>query len=270
MKYIRINIIVVFILASCCYATIPDKKMVIWYKQPAKQWVEALPVGNGRLGAMVYSDLCCETIQLNENTVWAGEPNRNDNPDAKEALPEIRKLIFEGKYKEAQGLVNQKFVSKTSQGIPYQTVGNLKLTFHRHEKYTNYFRELDLRNAVVTSHYKSNGINYKSETFASYPHQGIITCVSADHEGVKGNENFEVKVKIVTMGGTAITNKTANDVNNTDEAAIYKTIATNFNNYNNLSANADELATIYLQNALKKDYDQLLKDHITNYQMKHI
>src|SRR5665647_1053382 len=80
----------------------------LWYTSPAKQWVEALPVGNGRLGAMVFGDPINEVIQLNENTVWAGSPNRNDNPDAKEALPEVRKLIFEGKYREAQDIVNQK------------------------------------------------------------------------------------------------------------------------------------------------------------------
>ena len=86
----------------------------LWYNQPAKQWVEALPVGNGRLGAMVFGDPVKEVIQLNENTIWAGGPNRNDNPDAREALPEVRELVFEGKYKEAQDLINSKFISKTS------------------------------------------------------------------------------------------------------------------------------------------------------------
>ena len=79
----------------------------LWYNQPAKQWVEALPVGNGRLGAMVFGNPSKEKIQLNENTVWAGQPYRNDNPDAKEALLKVRQLIFEGKYDEAQNLVNQ-------------------------------------------------------------------------------------------------------------------------------------------------------------------
>ena len=78
-----------------------EQYLKLWYTQPAKQWVEALPVGNGRLGAMVYGDPSKELIQLNENTVWAGSPYRNDNPDAREALPEVRRLIFEGKYKEA-------------------------------------------------------------------------------------------------------------------------------------------------------------------------
>ncbi len=104
-----------------------DSYLKLWYTKPAKQWVEALPVGNGRLGAMVYGDPLKELIQLNENTVWAGSPYRNDNPDAREALPEVRKLIFEGKYKEAQDMVNQKFISKISNGMPYQTMGNLRL-----------------------------------------------------------------------------------------------------------------------------------------------
>src|SRR5678815_4622250 len=88
----------------------------LWYRQPATEWVEALPIGNGRLGAMVYGDPLNEQFQLNENTIWAGQPNRNDNPDAKDALPGARKLIFEGKYQEAQDLVNNKFISKKSHG----------------------------------------------------------------------------------------------------------------------------------------------------------
>ncbi len=114
-----------------------EKALKLWYNQPAKQWVEALPVGNGRLGAMIYGDPVNEIIQLNENTVYAGGPNRNDNPEAKAALPEVRKLIFEGKYKEAQDIINQKFISKTSHGMPYQTVGNLNLKFSGHENVTS-------------------------------------------------------------------------------------------------------------------------------------
>ena len=104
----------------------------LWYEQPAKQWVEALPVGNGRLGAMIYGDPVNEVIQLNEETLWAGQPNRNDNPDAKGSLEEVRKLIFDGKYKEAQDLVNKNFITKASHGMPYQTVGNLKLIGRAH------------------------------------------------------------------------------------------------------------------------------------------
>jgi len=155
----------------------------LWYNRPAKQWVEALPVGNGRLGAMVYGDPSNELIQLNENTVWAGSPNRNDNPDAKEALPEVRKLIFEGKYYEAQDLANKNFISKTSHGMSYQTVGNLKLSFPGHKDFSDYYRELDLEKAVVTSRYKVNGVNYNSSVFSSFPDQVIIERIEADKAG---------------------------------------------------------------------------------------
>ena len=146
-KFLLFWIPALLLLIGC--AAQDDTLLKLWYVSPAKQWTEALPVGNGRLGAMVFGDPCNEVIQLNENTVWAGQPNRNDNPDAKGALPEVRKLIFEGKYKEAQDLVNRTMISKTSHGMPYQTVGNLKLSFPGHEDYSGYYRELDIEKAVV-------------------------------------------------------------------------------------------------------------------------
>lgn len=278
-----------------------DSLLRLWYAHPARQWVEALPVGNGRLGAMVFGNPYKEVIQLNENTVWAGEPNRNDNPNAKEALPEVRKLIFKSKYKEAQDLVNQKFISKTSQGMPYQTVGNLRLLFPGHENYSNYYRELDIEKAIATTRYTSDGINYQTVVFSSFPDQVIIVRISSDkkgsvsfsanidrpsmvnvstngnneldmsgvtsdHETVKGNVQFEAKVKILTTGGAVSASDTTFNVANADVATIYISIATNFKNYHDISANADERATAYLQNALKKNYDQALKDHIADYQ----
>jgi len=273
----------------------------LWYTSPAKQWVEALPVGNGRLGAMVYGDPCKEVIQLNENTVWAGSPCRNDNPDAREALPEVRKLIFEGKYKEAQDLINQKFISKISQGMPYQTVGNLKLLFPGHENYSEYYRELNIEDAVVSSHYNLTGVNYKTTVFSSFPDQVIIVRIFADKPGsvnfsatmdrpskvtvstsgnnelvlsgktndfekVKGNVQFEAKVKILTSGGAVSAVDTTLVVSNADDATIYISIGSNFRNYNDISVNAGEKANTLLENALKKNYDQALKDHIADYQ----
>lgn len=278
-----------------------DTQLKLWYTSPAKQWVEALPVGNGRLGAMIFGNPCNEVIQLNENSVWAGQPNRNDNPDAREALPEVRKLIFEGKYREAQDLINQKFITKTSHGMPFQTAGNLKLTFSGHDNYSDYYRELDIDNAVVSSRYSLNGINYKTSAIASFPDQVIIIRISADKPGsvsfsatmdrpsevnastmrnnvlimsgktndfetVKGNVQFEAKVKILTSGGSVAATDTSLNVTNTDAASIYISIASSFINYNDINANASERADDYLQKALKKSYDQALKDHITDYQ----
>ncbi len=278
-----------------------DSLLKLWYTRPAKQWVEALPVGNGRLGAMVYGDPSRETIQLNENTVWAGQPYRNDNPDSREALPEVRRLIFEGKVKEAQDLINQKFISKISHGMPYQTVGNLRLLFPGHENYSGYYRELDIEKAVVSSHYTVKGVKYNTTVFSSAPDQIIIIRISADKPGsvsfsatmdrpsktdisirgnnelvlsgktsdfdkVKGNVQFEARTKIMTTGGTVSAIDTALNVTNADAATIYISMATGFKNYNDISANAGERTTAYLQNAMKKSYDQILKDHITDYQ----
>jgi len=272
----------------------------LWYNEPAQQWVEALPVGNGRLGAMVFGGPAEEVIQLNENTVWAGRPNRNDNPEAREALPEVRKLIFEGKYGEAQQLVNQKFISKTSQGMPYETVGNLKLNFVGHENYTNYRRELDLEKAVATSSYRANGVNYKTEVFSSFPDQVIVVRMVADkpgalsftatmdrpvnaevstkgsdelvlsgktgnHEGVEGKVQFQAKAKIQNTGGTVNATETGLHVEQADEVTIYISIASNFNSYKDISGNAGERADAYLQKALKKNAEALYRDHVADY-----
>lgn len=278
-----------------------DSQLKLWYTQPAKQWVEALPVGNGRLGAMVFGDPSRETIQLNENTVWAGQPNRNDNPNAKAVLYEVRKLIFEGRYKEAQDLVNQNFISKTSQGMPYQTVGNLNLQFPGHESYTNYYRELDIENAITSSRYSINGINYSTKVFSSFPDQIIIAQIKADkpgavtfsatmdrpskvnvstrgndelilsgitsdHETVKGAVKFEAIAKIVTDGGSVSASDTMLTVSNANVATIYISMGSNFKNYSDISASADKRATAWLKNALKKNYEEIEKAHIADYQ----
>ncbi len=255
-----------------------DGLLKLWYEQPAKQWVEALPVGNGRLGAMIFGDPSNEVIQLNEETVWAGGPNRNDNLNAKEALPKVQKLIFDGKYKEADSLVNATMISKTSHGMSYQTVGNLKLTFPDHENFTDYYRELDLSKAIVTSHYTANGVKYETSVFSSYPDQVIIakikadkngsinfsatmdrpspavvkvtakkneltmTGITSDQEGVKGAVKFEAKVKIVTEGGSVKAKDGILNVSNADVATIYISIASSFNNYLDVSGNADARA----------------------------
>lgn len=273
----------------------------LWYHQSAKQWVEALPIGNGRLGAMVFGDPVKEEIQLNENTVWAGQPHRNDNPEAREALPQVRQLIFAGKYQEAQDLVNQKFISKTSHGMPYQTVGNLYLSFPGHENFTNYHRELNVETAVTTTRYEVDGVTYQREAFASFPDQVIIFRITAnkpnainftaamnrpgqveistdgkdklilsgvtgDCDSIKGAVKFQAQVKIETEGGSVVPTTDSIIVNNVNVATIYISIASSFKNYNDISANPAERAKTYLQNALKKNYAQALSDHRADYQ----
>lgn len=278
-----------------------DSLLRLWYNHPAKQWVEALPLGNGRLGAMVYGDPAKEVIQLNENTVWGGQPNRNDNPTAREALPQVRRLIFEGKYKEAQDLVNQKFISKISQGMPYQTVGNLRMVFSGHEHYTDYYRELDIAKAVETTRYTVDGVHYERQAFASFPDQVIIVRITSDKPGsiifsasmdrpaavkistrgdntlimsgvtgdcdsVKGAVRFEAQVKVLTSGGSISHSDTSLLVANADTATLYVSIASSFKNYADISADADAKANTYLHNALKKDFGQALRDNVAAYQ----
>jgi alpha-L-fucosidase 2 len=278
-----------------------DSLLKLWYTRPAEQWVEALPVGNGRLGAMIFGDPARELIQLNENTVWAGQPNRNDNPAAREALPEVRQLIFEGNYREAQDLINEKFISKTSHGMPYQTAGNLRLFFPGHEHYSGYNRELDLERAVVTTRYQVEGVNFRTQYFASCPDQVIMARISADrpgsvsftasmdrpsevqvatagnnvlvlsgrtgdHETVKGRVEFTAVTKILVKGGEITAGDTSLTVSNADEATIYISIATNFKDYRDLGGDPFERAKTFLQEAQKKDYNLILKEHIADYQ----
>lgn len=293
--------IIAFLMVGGIVAQPAENELKLWYTQPAEQWVEALPVGNGRLGAMVFGIPFCEKIQLNENTVWAGQPYRNDNPDAREALPEVRKLIFEGKYKEAQDLVNQKFISKKSNGMPYQTVGNLNLTFPGHENYSNFYRELDLENAVVTTSYTVGKVTYKREVFASIPDQLIMIRITADKPGevnfsasmdrstpvdistegndklilsgitsdfdaIQGKVNFQAQVRIVAEGGAVSASSIALTVANANAATIYISIATNFINYADISGSANDKANEYLLKVQKKDYQQIYADHVEAYQ----
>lgn len=275
--------------------------MKLWYNQPAKQWVEAMPIGNGRLGAMIFGNPSKEVIQLNENTIWGGQPYRNDNPDAKEALPKVRQLIFDGKYKEAQDLVNQKIISRNSQGMPYQTAGNLNLEFPGHDNYTNYYRELNIETAVTTTRYDIDGVTYKEEAFSSFPDQVMRVRITASKPGkinftaslnhpsqvdistdgsnklfmsgitgncdsIKGALKFQVHVKIEAVGGEVSATNRSLVVKDADVANLYISIASAFVNYQNISANAGERANAYLQNALKKNFEQALKEHIADYQ----
>ncbi|MDQ6812528.1 MAG: glycoside hydrolase family 95 protein, partial [Bacteroidota bacterium] len=114
----------------------------LWYNKPSgKTWENALPIGNGRLGAMIYGNVDQEIIQLNDHTLWSGSPNRNDNPVAFDSLAVIRQLIFAGKQKEAEQIANRVIISRKSQGQMFQPAGNLQLSFHGHEKFSNYYRE---------------------------------------------------------------------------------------------------------------------------------
>jgi len=156
---------------------------LLWYQRPADQWVEALPIGNGRLGGMVFGGTGSERIQLNEDTFWSGSPHDYTNPEAREHLDEVRKLIFAGKYAEAQ-----KIVDRHMMGVPrflqaYQTLGDLRLTFPGHDRPTGYRRELDLQRAVVKISYRVGDAKFTREVFSSAVDQAILVRLTCDRPG---------------------------------------------------------------------------------------
>jgi alpha-L-fucosidase 2 len=161
-------------------ATASAEDLKLWFRQPASQWVEALPIGNGRFGAMVFGGIANERLQLNEDSVWEGYPRDGSNPAALKALPEIRRLLFEGKNNEAAALAGN-----TMMGIPfriksYQPLGDLQLELLATNAVTNYHRELDLDTGITSARYESGGVAYTREAFASAPDNVVVCRVACD------------------------------------------------------------------------------------------
>ncbi|MCU7552273.1 glycoside hydrolase family 95 protein [Chitinophagaceae bacterium LB-8] len=275
----------------------------LWYNKPSgRVWENAMPIGNGRLGAMVYGNVEKETIQLNEHTVWSGSPNRNDNPLALDSLEVIRKLIFEGKQKEAERIANRVIITKKSHGQKFEPVGSLQISFDGHESYSNYYRELDIERAVTKTTYTVDGVTYTREALASFPDRVIVMRLTAskpssisftasfttpqlkavvkttpakeltiagttsDHEGVKGMVNFKGIVRMKPEGGTFTSDDTSITIKNANAATIYISIATNFNNYNDISGDENKRAANYLNKAFSKSFAAILPAHIATYQ----
>ena len=153
---------------------------VLFYRQPAKEWVEALPIGNGRLGGMVFGGVPAERIQLNEDTFWSGGPYDPINPEALSYLPKVRQLIREGRYKEAQDLADQKLMGQPRHLQTYQPLGDLRLVLEGHGQPTDYRRELDLDRAVVRVRYRVGDTTFTREVFSSAPDQAIVVRLTRE------------------------------------------------------------------------------------------
>ncbi|HPD14797.1 MAG TPA: glycoside hydrolase family 95 protein [Planctomycetota bacterium] len=160
-----------------------ESDLVLWYRQPAKQWAEALPVGNGRLGAMVFGGTAEERIQFNDDTLWAGQPHDYTHAGAAKFLPQVRQLLFEGKQREAEQLAGKEMMSVPLRQVPYQPFGDLKLAFPGHADAADYRRQLDLDEAVAATRYKVGGVMFQREVFASFPDQAIVVRITADRPG---------------------------------------------------------------------------------------
>lgn len=270
----------------------------LWYSEPAKAWVEALPLGNSRLGAMVYGIPQREELQLNEETIWGGGPHRNDNPKALSALPEAQKLVFEGKTREADKLVNETFFTKIH-GMPFQTAGSVLLQFPGHENNTAYYRELDINRAVALTRYTVDGVTYTRETFSSFVDNVIIMRITASkkgavnfqlsytkpapykvfaknnvlvmeskgasHEGIEAKIAYQTQAAVKTSDGKVSLNDSTLSVSGATVATLYISIATNFVDYKTVGADYEKKAAAYLAAAMTKDYNTAIKNHSSFY-----
>lgn len=286
--------------------TYAQDQLKLWYRQPATVWNEALPIGNGRLAAMVFGGPQKERLQLNEETVWAGEPGNNiPATDFAGALPEIRNLIFSGKYQEAHDLAMTKIPRNAgpnnNYGMPYQPVGNVFIEFPSHQQFSSYRRELNISTAVQVTTYKVDGTTYIREVFSSFSDQAIIvrltadkkqsiTCAisldsphknhtirtgngqiilsgtSGDKDNKKGKVQFVTQVQPVLEDGTVAASDSALHIQKATAVTVFISIGTNFKNYNDLTENAYERAGHYLDEAKKKEYQSLKSSHIRYYE----
>jgi len=167
-------------------AEAPEGTMVLWYRRPTSQWTEALPIGNGRLGAMVFGGVDRERLQMNEDSLWSGKPIRRANPEAAEHLAEARRLLFEGRYAEGQKLVQEKIMGlHLEKGVhTYQTLGDLELIFEPLKEASDYRRELDLDGAIARVGYRAGDATFAREFFASPVDQAIVLRLSCDKPGL--------------------------------------------------------------------------------------
>ena len=290
------------LLASALAATgVRAQGHTLWYDRPAMTWTQALPVGNGRLGGMVFGNPAVERVQLNEETIWAGQPNFTLNPRAKGALPRVRSLIAEGKYREAQNLADASIMpgANRNSGMPYQTFGDLYISMPGHGSYTGYRRELSLDSALSVVSYTVGGVSYRRETIATLgpgdnvvavrltaskpgmitftacltsPHHDVITRseggevtlsgVTSRHEGLKSLVRFQGRMAADVSGGTVTSSGGVISVSGADEAVVYVSIATNVKSYNDVSADEQERTRNGLRAAMAKGYAALREAHL--------
>ena len=290
-----------FVFVVGIWGNLNSAPLKLWYDKPASEWVEALPLGNGRLGAMTFGNPSHEEFQLNEETVWSGSPYNNTNPKAKEALPAIRELIFSGKNLEAQNMAGPVICSTGSNGMAYQTVGSLKLDFLNIHNYSDYYRELNIEEAVSRVRFVSEGVTYFRESFVSFADQLLVIrltasekgCISFkgyfespypdarysidadntlrldgktdDHETIPGKVRFTSLAKVEHQGGIVRSlDDSVLEVKNADSVTLYVSIGTNFVNYKDISADSYQRACSYLK-ASEKPYAELKNRHSEKY-----
>ncbi|HEY2964212.1 MAG TPA: glycoside hydrolase family 95 protein [Pyrinomonadaceae bacterium] len=276
-------------------------ELLLWYDKPATEWTEALPIGNGRLGAMVFGGAASEQLQLNEDTLYAGSPYDPNNPEALKALPEARRLIFEGRYKEAHELVGAKMMAQPIKQMPYEPVGDLCLSFPGHDNVTNYRRQLDLNTAVATVRYQLGATTFTREVFASPLDQVIVVNLSAsrpgqlnftasfetpqqatvltadpqtlvlrgvngDAFGIKGGLKFEARVLVLPTNGRAVSETDRIVVSNADSTVLLIAAATSYRNYKDTTGDPAAISAEHLRRARRKSFTDLRAAHVREHQ----
>ena len=300
---LRNRFALLFLMAVCSVAAMAQNHR-LWYARPASHWLEALPVGNSHMGAMIYGGTETEEIQLNEETFWSGSPHSNNSSESLEALSKVRQLIFEGKEFEASKLIDKHFIPGPH-GMRYLPLGSLKLAFG-HKNVQKYERALNLGDATATTSYICNGVKYERTVFASQADNVIVVQLKASKKGalsfdlgftsqlkaqtfnvtkredravfelasvVEGVEQEGIKagLKAEFRASVATDGKLKRGVDNMSvegatTATLYITAATNFVNYHDVSGNPVKKNNETLDGLQGKTYKQLLADHIKKYQ----
>ena len=292
------------IIFTLCSLVLPAQDYKLWYDKPAMTWTQALPVGNGIIGGMVFGTPAVEHIQLNEETIWAGQPNQVLNPEAKTYLPQVRQLIFEGKYKEAETLANEKVMpvgAGKNMGMPYQPFGDLYISMPGHATFTHYERLLDLDNARALVRYQVDSVRYEREvitpmggnpvitihltasekgkiTFTANmtsPHENVLISsegpeavlhgVSSKHESLKGKVRFQGRMAVQAIGGKTACSDGIISVSGADEATLYLTIGTNVKNYKDITGDEISQSKERLHQAMAQGYETLKTLHENTY-----
>ncbi|MGW4926425.1 glycoside hydrolase family 95 protein [Streptomyces parvulus] len=274
--------------------------MRLWYRAPAAEWLEALPVGNGRLGAMVFGGTDTERLQLNEDSLWAGGPNDYARPDAVEHLAEIRRLVAEEKWNQAQRLIDAEFLGSPSEQAAYQVLGDLELTLAGQGEVSDYERELDLETAVARTSYTRGGVRHVREVFASAPDQVLVVRlstdtpgavgfsarfgspqrsgtsavdahtialdgVSGDWYGLPGSVRFRALARAEAEGGRVRTEGGTLTVEDADSVTLVISMATSYRNYLDVGADPEARARKHLTPAASKPYDVLRARHVADH-----
>nr|WP_238345793.1 glycoside hydrolase family 95 protein [Luteimonas saliphila] len=270
----------------------------LWYPRPATQWVEALPLGNGRLGAMVWGGGKHERLQLNEDTLYAGGPYDPTPPDALGALPEVRRLLFARHYAEAEALANEHLMGRPLKQMPYQPLGDLVLDFFEIAETNGYRRELDLDRALATSTFEARGLQHLREVFVSPVDQCIAMRLSGDKPGrislrialdsdqpaanleadgeaglqlrgrnqvafgIEGRLRFALRLQVLPTGGTLRHHDDRIEVREADEVLLLLAAATSFRRFDDVSGDPDAITRDQLAAAARRSWPEMLDDHV--------